>query len=122
MIRTPPRPSRPPQARCRQAACLTAVLLLGTTVARASDDDPLDKQVITPSMFSYRRRHRSRRLEPGQSPRTPGTRRRDPHPDWYAARFTGGNTLGVGFGGYYSIIGNGSLGPCEREAQYASSR
>jgi hypothetical protein len=32
-------------------------------------------------------------------------------PQWFADRFTGGNTLGVGFGGYYSIIGSGSLGP-----------
>ncbi len=32
-------------------------------------------------------------------------------PSWFAQRFTGGNTLGVGFGGYYSIIGSGSLGP-----------
>jgi hypothetical protein len=32
-------------------------------------------------------------------------------PAWFADRFTGGRTLGVGFGGYYNIIGDGSLGP-----------
>ena len=28
-------------------------------------------------------------------------------PDWFASAYTGGKTLGVGFGGYFSIIGNG---------------
>ncbi|MFO1038945.1 MAG: hypothetical protein U1E45_19055 [Geminicoccaceae bacterium] len=34
-------------------------------------------------------------------------------PKWFADRFTGGATLGLGFGGYYSIIGTGGgqLGP-----------
>jgi hypothetical protein len=32
-------------------------------------------------------------------------------PQWFADRFTGGKTLGAGFGGYYSIISSGSLGP-----------
>src|SRR5262249_14486322 len=32
-------------------------------------------------------------------------------PQWFADRFTGGKTLGVGFGGYYSIISTGSFGP-----------
>jgi hypothetical protein len=32
-------------------------------------------------------------------------------PQWFANSYTGGKTLGVGFGGYYSIIGSGSFGP-----------
>ena len=31
-------------------------------------------------------------------------------PQWFADRFTGGKSLGVGFGGYFSIISTGSLG------------
>ena len=34
-----------------------------------------------------------------------------PIPQWFADRFTGGDTLGVGFGGYFSIISSGSFGP-----------
>ena len=35
-----------------------------------------------------------------------------PIPEWFAASYTGGKTLGVGFGGYYSIVGNGGgFGP-----------
>ena len=35
-----------------------------------------------------------------------------PFPEWFAASYTGGKTLGVGFGGYYSIVGNGGgFGP-----------
>jgi PKD repeat protein len=34
-----------------------------------------------------------------------------PIPQWFADRFTGGMTLGVGFGGYFSVISSGSLGP-----------
>ncbi len=32
-------------------------------------------------------------------------------PRWFADRYTGGKTLGVGFGGYFSIFQTGSLGP-----------
>jgi PKD repeat protein len=32
-------------------------------------------------------------------------------PQWFADRYTDGKSLGVGFGGYFSIIGSGSLGP-----------
>jgi hypothetical protein len=32
-------------------------------------------------------------------------------PTWFAKRYTGGKTLGVGFGGYFSIISSGSMGP-----------
>jgi hypothetical protein len=32
-------------------------------------------------------------------------------PSWFASRYTGGKRLGVGFGGYFSIISDGSLGP-----------
>jgi hypothetical protein len=32
-------------------------------------------------------------------------------PRWFADRFTGGKTLGIGFGGYFSIIASGSMGP-----------
>ena len=32
-------------------------------------------------------------------------------PQWFATDYTGGKTLGVGWGGYFSIIGSGSLGP-----------
>jgi hypothetical protein len=32
-------------------------------------------------------------------------------PTWFANRFTGGDTLGVGFGGYYSITSTASFGP-----------
>jgi PKD repeat protein len=32
-------------------------------------------------------------------------------PQWFANRYTGGDTLGVGFGGYYSIVSTASLGP-----------
>lgn len=32
-------------------------------------------------------------------------------PQWFADDYTGGKSLGVGFGGYFSIIGSGSLGP-----------
>ncbi len=31
-------------------------------------------------------------------------------PEWFATRFTGGRSLGVGLGGYYSIIASGSAG------------
>jgi hypothetical protein len=34
-----------------------------------------------------------------------------PIPQWFADRFTGGKALGVGFGGYYSIITTASVGP-----------
>jgi PKD repeat protein len=34
-----------------------------------------------------------------------------PIPQWFADRYTGGMTLGVGFGGYFSIISSGSFGP-----------
>lgn len=33
-----------------------------------------------------------------------------PIPQWFADRFTGGKNIGVGFGGYFSIISSGSLG------------
>lgn len=32
-------------------------------------------------------------------------------PQWFADSYTGGKSLGVGFGGYFSIIGTGSFGP-----------
>jgi hypothetical protein len=32
-------------------------------------------------------------------------------PQWFADRFTKGKTLGVGFGGYFSITASGSMGP-----------
>jgi hypothetical protein len=32
-------------------------------------------------------------------------------PQWFADRYLGGRNLGVGFGGYYSIIAEGSQGP-----------
>jgi len=32
-------------------------------------------------------------------------------PDWFAERYTGGKTLGVGFGGYWSGVANASQGP-----------
>lgn len=32
-------------------------------------------------------------------------------PQWFADNYTGGRVLGIGFGGYYSIIGPGSMGP-----------
>ena len=32
-------------------------------------------------------------------------------PQWFANRYTGGDTLGVGFGGYFSIISTASFGP-----------
>lgn len=32
-------------------------------------------------------------------------------PDWYAARYLNGHQLLIGFGGYYNIIGPGSMGP-----------
>ncbi len=34
-----------------------------------------------------------------------------PIPQWFANRFTGGDTLAVGFGGYFSIVSTGSFGP-----------
>lgn len=32
-------------------------------------------------------------------------------PQWFADNYTGGKSLGVGFGGYFSIIASGSFGP-----------
>ena len=32
-------------------------------------------------------------------------------PQWFANRYTGGDTLGVGFGGYFSIVSTASFGP-----------
>jgi PKD repeat protein len=32
-------------------------------------------------------------------------------PQWFADRFTGGKSLGVGFGGYFSIVNSASFGP-----------
>ena len=32
-------------------------------------------------------------------------------PDWFAAAYTGGRTLGIGFGGYYSGVASASNGP-----------
>jgi hypothetical protein len=32
-------------------------------------------------------------------------------PRWFADRFTGGKALGIGFGGYFSIVASGSMGP-----------
>lgn len=32
-------------------------------------------------------------------------------PQWFADRYTDGKTLGVGFGGYFSIVGTASFGP-----------
>jgi hypothetical protein len=32
-------------------------------------------------------------------------------PQWFADRYTGGKNLGVGFGGYFSIVSTASLGP-----------
>jgi PKD repeat protein len=32
-------------------------------------------------------------------------------PQWFANRYTGGDTLGVGFGGYFSIVSGASFGP-----------
>jgi hypothetical protein len=32
-------------------------------------------------------------------------------PQWFANAYTGGDTLGVGFGGYYSIVSTASFGP-----------
>ena len=32
-------------------------------------------------------------------------------PQWFADTYIGGRTLGIGFGGYFSIIGPGSMGP-----------
>jgi uncharacterized repeat protein (TIGR01451 family) len=34
-----------------------------------------------------------------------------PIPQWFADRFTNGDTLGVGFGGYFSVISSGGYGP-----------
>jgi hypothetical protein len=32
-------------------------------------------------------------------------------PQWFASRYTGGDTLGVGFGGYFSVDSSASMGP-----------